>query len=357
MKESSLVIPVSASLQKKGFSFIAADDRRFSYRGRWEQGADGVMIGKEPKALCRWFGPMQGAVLVLVCHPFSGIIRMTANRSHHLADNYSWFSFWKAFPIRAEVGPLTISIAGKNPHARGAELVVAGIFLPDAQANNVETRDSYDFEKLQAQMVDNWMENIRKDGRDVMAVTRNRQTTYLQRWKEVLPYAQPGARVLDIGAGFLYAELFYFLRQQDFDYTAIDIDRRAILANQNAAEGFGFSPNSFVQGLNTKLAVSSESVDLVFSSHCLEHSEDLCQTFQEIRRVLRSNGYLFFAVPASVDVSQEHIYFLCADDWAKFVEDAGFSIVNQHIGSMYPETGYDIAIVARKTSAGHKASE
>ncbi len=54
-----------------------------------------------------------------------------------------------------------------------------------------------------------------------------------------------------------------------------------------------------------------------------------------------------FAVPTSVDTSSEHIYFFSHSDWIAFTEEHGFEVVNQHIGSTYPETGHDVLIVAR----------
>lgn len=346
------VARVTTQLRKARFRFVGPDDPAFRWHGSWGLGGDGAMISKAPGATVDWTGPTDGAVLVLACHPYSGVLRIAAPGHEHLTDNHSWFPFAKAFPLAPglRTGPLRISVAGRNPLARGEEAVVVGMWLPDAAAGTTPADDPAAFEALQTQMVDNWMENFRRAGLSMEDVNRQRKDAYLHRWSEVLPYAPRGARVLDLGGGFTFARLFAFWRAQDFDYTAIDIDRRAVEANRANGAAHGFAAERFRQGRNTRLDVPDASMDLVFASHCIEHSDDLPQTFAELRRVLRPGGHAFFAVPASVDRSAEHIHFLCHADWVAFTEEQGFEVVNQHIGSTYPEAGHDVLIVARLRS-------
>jgi SAM-dependent methyltransferase len=350
MRIADAVTRVTPGMRKAHYRFVAASDPGFSYSGAWGTGNDGVMISKAPGAAVTWSGPMQGAIPVLICHPYSGLVRLEASGHAHLTDNYSWFTFARAFPLAPSVqsGPLRITVAGRNPLARGAEVVLAGIWVPrDELATAAPPDDGTAFEELQAQMVDNWMDNIRRGGGSLEDVTRKRQAAYLHRWRETLPYSPPGSRVLDLGAGFLYDALFAFFRDSGFDYTAIDIDRRAVEGNRATGAHFGFGWERFLHGRNTQLDVPDNSADLVFASHCIEHSEDLPQTFSELRRVLRPAGHIFFAVPTTVDTSEEHTYFFSLADWVAFTEEQGFELVNQHIGNTYPETGHDILIVAR----------
>ena len=342
---------VTTALRKEAYRFVPSEDPGFRYEGKWQPGADGVMISKDPAARVTWTGPVAGAVPVLVCHPFSGVLRFDAPRHAGIVDNHSWFSFLRAFPLAPTLtdGPLRITAIGRNPLAQGREIVLAGIWLP-AAAPSVTPHNPAAFEELQAQMVDNWMDNIRRSGGSVEAVTRQRQAAYLHRWRETLPYAPPGSRVLDLGAGFLYEALFRFFRDSGFDYTAIDIDRRAVDSNRAAGARFGFGAERFLHGRNTQLDVPDDSADLVFASHCIEHSEDLPKTFTELRRVLRPGGHIFFAVPTTVDTSAEHTYFFSHSDWIAFTEQQGFEVVNQHIGCTYPESGFDLLVVARLRS-------
>jgi SAM-dependent methyltransferase len=339
---------VTTALRKEAHRFVPSDDPRFRFAGQWQSGADGVMISKDPASRVMWTGPVAGAVPVLVCHPFSGVLRFTAPGHAGIVDNYSWFTFLRAFPLAPTLtnGPLEITAIGRNPLAQGQEIVLAGIWLP-AEAASVTAPDPAAFEELQAQMVDNWMDNIRRGGGSVEEVTHQRQAAYLHRWRETLPYAPPGSRVLDLGAGFLYEALFRFFRDSGFDYTAIDIDRRAVDSNRAAGARFGFGPERFLHGRNTQLDVPDDSADLVFASHCIEHSDDLPKTFKELRRVLRPGGHIFFAVPTTVDPSAEHTYFFSHSDWVAFTEEQGFKVVNQHIGCTYPESGFDLLLVAR----------
>jgi SAM-dependent methyltransferase len=343
---------VTAGMRKAAYRLVPASDPGFAYEGTWGVGNDDVMIAKRPDASVTWTGPTAGVVLLMVCHPYSGLVRIEAPGHGQVCDNYSWFTYWRAFALAPSVtaGPVRLSSIGRNPLSNGEELVVAGAFLPDPDGAAGPADDPAAFEALQAGMVDNWMDNIRRGGGSVEEVTRLRQAAYLHRWTEILPYAPPGSRVLDLGAGFLFDRLLEFFRDHRLDYTAIDIDSRAVAANQATGARFGLGPERFLHGRNTQLEVPDASADLVFASHCIEHSDDLPRTFAELKRVLRPGGHVFFAVPTSVDASAEHIYFFSHGDWVAFTEEQGFAVVNQHIGSTYPESGHDIVIVARMRS-------
>lgn len=339
---------VTAALRKECHRFVPSGDPRFRFEGTWQPGAAGVMISQDPASRVTWTGPVAGAVPVLARHPFSGVVRFEAPGHAAFADNHAWFPSFRAFPLAPTLtsGPLEIAAVGRNPLARGREIVLAGIWLPmeDAPA---ATADPAAFAALQTRMVDDWLEDIRRSGRDVAEVSRAREGAYLRRWAEVLPYAPPGARVLDLGGGFAFPALFAFWHRHGIDYTGIDIDHRAVDANRAKAAAHGMSPERFLQGTNTRLDLPDRSQDLVFSSHCLEHSDDLPRSFAEIRRVLRPEGHMVFAVPAGVDTSPEHSCFFSHDDWVAFTEEQGFAVVNQHIGCTYPESGFDLLLVAR----------
>jgi hypothetical protein len=274
------VTRVTTELRKARYRFVPPGDPGFRWHGHWAAGNDGAMISKEPGAYVEWVGPVAGAVPVLMCHPWSGILRIEAPGHAQVIDNYAWFPFAKAFPLAPTLrdGPLRIAAIGRNPLARGDEMVVAGLWLPDDTVTETPADDPAAFEELQARMVDNWMENIRRGGRSMEDVNRQREDAYLHRWAEVLPYAPPGSRVLDLGGGFTFGRLYAFWAGQGFDYTAIDIDRRAVETNRANGPSHGFGAERFLHGRNTQLDVPDGSADLVFASHCIEHSDDLPQT-------------------------------------------------------------------------------
>ena len=166
---------VTTALRKEAHRFIPSDDSRFRFEGAWQRGGGGVMIAKTPASRVTWTGPVNGAVPVLVCHPFSGVLRVTAPGHAGIVDNYSWFTFLRAYPLAPTLtdGPLDITAIGRNPLAQGQEIVLAGIWLP-AEAPSVPSPNPAAFEALQAQMVDNWMDNIRRGGGSVEEVTRQR---------------------------------------------------------------------------------------------------------------------------------------------------------------------------------------
>lgn len=340
--------PVTVALRKECHRFVPPGDPRFRFEGTWRPGDAGVMIAQDPASRVAWTGPVAGAVPVLARHPFSGVVRFEAPGHAAFADNHASFPSLRAFPLAPTLttGPLEIAAVGRNPLAQGQEIVLAGIWLP-MEAAPAAGADPAAYAALQTRMVDDWLEDIRRSGRDVEEVSRARERAYLGRWAEVLPYAPPGTRVLDLGGGFAFPALFAFWHRHGIDYTGIDIDHRVVDANRAKAAEHGLPPERFLQGINTRLDLPDGSQDLVFSSHCLEHTDDLPRSFAEIRRVLRPDGHLVFAVPAGVDTSPEHTYFFSHPDWVAFAEAQGFAVMNQHIGRTYPESGFDLLVVAR----------
>lgn len=359
-----MITKITPELRKDTYQFVRPTDTRFAWSGDWMVGSDGCVISKSDDATCIWSGVVENVVLALVCHDFSGIISLELGgnfeennrKNQYFMDNYSWFSYWKGVYF-CQTQPsgryIRISAVGRNPLSKGEEIVIAGIFIPKSNSEfgdvieNSSPTDQ-DFEKLQSQMVDNWVRNIVDSGKSVEEVTRNRQAAYLKRWAEILPYIGQKSNVLDIGAGFLFYGLFEFFIKNNINYTAIDIDRRAVESNRENGSRFGFRESNFLHGTNSKLDIESDSHDLIFSSHCIEHSDDLYATFSEIKRVLKKDGILIFAVPTTVDNSAEHMYFFSYQDWITFVSEQDLVVINCHIGSVYPESGHDLVIVAKK---------
>jgi SAM-dependent methyltransferase len=96
---------------------------------------------------------------------------------------------------------------------------------------------------------------------------------------EILHILSQGAVVLDLGCG---GGSFDAVESQ---FTVVRVD----LEPQRA-------PN-FIQADAARIPFRANSVDLVISNNSLEHFENLTICLEEIGRVLKSNGYLYVAVP------------------------------------------------------------
>lgn len=211
-----------------------------------------------------------------------------------------------------------------------------------------------DFAQMQSDMAKNWFERLKASGVDVEAYIGERQRSYIVRWKEAMAHIGAGRRILDIGGGFSFDGLLEYLRSQQVDYHFLDIDPSAAEATAALAEKFGYGRERFHTGFNSSIPYPDASFDAVFSSHSLEHTDDLTATFAEIHRTLRPDGMLTFAVPIGWDQAlREHPYFFSADEWLNLVSGFGFDILNVHIGKTYPESAYDIFVVARKMKDFH----
>jgi SAM-dependent methyltransferase len=210
--------------------------------------------------------------------------------------------------------------------------------------------DRKTFAERQANMTANWYESVKSREGDVSAYIDSRHRAYLQRWKEGGRFIDSGARVLDVGGGNLNVTLLQYLQEKEIDYYYIDVDPAAVDSSRQLAASMGFRQNQFSVGFNDKLDFPDSAFDVVFSSHCVEHSFNLDSTFYELNRVIKQGGNLLMAVPFGWEENPEHPYFLGPDHWIALVEDAGFRIRVAQIGREYPEYGYDFFIAAKKIS-------
>ena len=94
--------------------------------------------------------------------------------------------------------------------------------------------------------------------------------------------AQPGARVLDAGAGDCpYSAVFSHARYETTDFCQVDKVYGKI---------------SFISNL-ANLPVKAESYDLIFCSQTMEHLPAPGQALAELHRVLRPGGQLWLSAP------------------------------------------------------------
>lgn len=211
--------------------------------------------------------------------------------------------------------------------------------------------DRQTFADRQAAMTSNWYEEVKRREGDVAAYIARRHSAYLDRWKEAGRFIPDGSAVLDLGGGNLFPDLFSYLRSKQIDYHYRDVDPAAVNATRELGRDYGYSGERFQLGFNDELDIADQGTDNIFSSHCIEHSIDLQRTFAELNRVLRPGGNLLMAVPLGWERNPEHPYFFDVALWIALVEDAGFEVRVTQIGKEYPESGHDLFIAARKSSA------
>jgi len=186
---------------------------------------------------------------------------------------------------------------------------------------------------------------------DPIAASNQRQEAYLHRWKEALAYIEPGATTLDIGGGWPIERVWNaIIKDHKVNYHLADIAQDIVQQAQEWLPRFGLPSENAIVTTNTSLPYGDDTFDFVFTSHCIEHSTDLSKTFEEISRVLKPSGQLFFAVPFGFDDSDEHLLFLGIEDWMSAAELAGFDVINTHIGKTYPQGGWDFCVIGRHGS-------
>jgi SAM-dependent methyltransferase len=344
-----------------------------SLSGPWEQ-KDHVALALDKSCRLRIHVKNVSCLYGLfVRHDWSGKIKITVNGAEtDCFDLYSAYRFRQCLPLFVSEtrcdADIEISILAANPFSRSLQMVFEGLlFLRHEAVGAVNRRGSEAlltppiasvpelFRELQSQMVDRYRASLIDRGLDLEEEARRRWKKYAMRFREMLVYASPGIRMLDVGAGFLTLEFVQSLILPNaLDYWVQDIDPRVVEHDQAVFSACGMDPGHVREGDNVALPYEDGFFDLVFSSHCLEHSSDLLRTFSEIQRVLKAGGVLFFAVPIGYDHSEEHVYALDVDGWRALTTTHDFEVINEHIGNIYPEDTHDLVIVARKLGPSEK---
>lgn len=336
--------PFEQIYRKRDYDFVAYNDARFQYSGHWQERPDQTLnLGFGRGSSIQWNGPGRDVLFLVMRHPWSGTISVDKDpcRTENL---YSICTYTDAILANS------LTIVGKPVMSQGEELIIYGAFVPRTSLNDSQSEmssfDEEGFRSVQTDQVDRWIRNIIETGQNIEEITLKRRDAYLMRWRETEPYVNQGAKVLDIGCGNFLPGMLEYFAQANFNYTGLDIDERVIDGNIAKTQG---RPNfSFLRASNEKLPCLDDEFDFVFSSHSLEHSSDLESSFNEIMRVLKPGGWLFFAVPLDVDNAPEHLWIISPEIWKRLPSVAGFSLRNIHIGDIYPEIGYDMVVVAQK---------
>ncbi|NOZ39238.1 MAG: class I SAM-dependent methyltransferase [Planctomycetes bacterium] len=111
----------------------------------------------------------------------------------------------------------------------------------------------------------------------------------IARFQEVRSLLQPKIKMLDVGCGGGFFP--YVARTQGFDAQGIEPNQGFA---EYASETFDVpTTNAFFQDVD----LPEESFDLITLNHVLEHVEDPCATLGQLRKWLKTDGYLVVEVP------------------------------------------------------------
>src|SRR5262249_14379307 len=146
----------------------------------------------------------------------------------------------------------------------------------------------------------------KRRGLTLEEVTEQRKGAYTLRVGEAMAFMKRGGRVLDIGCGYVFKEtLRDVVLARGIEYWLQDIDPDVCAANRQLFADFRLAGDHIYCGDNTNLPYPDGLFDGIFSSHCLEHSKDLQQTFCELKRIIKPGGTLVYAVPRNWDRAEE----------------------------------------------------
>lgn len=351
---------------KHDFVFLEHDHPCISLEGSWQRKEDhAIGLGLDSRVSIRLKG-VSDVHGLFISHDWSGKVLISEDGAVvDCADLYSRFGYKKTLPLktgdRRDVR-LEIRAIGKNENSLSCQVVFCGLLLLKDEYDfreggrsfvkefGVGHADPVEFQRLQENMVDNWIAAIEARGERVEDVVASRFRAYRKRIRTALIYPGKGERLLDIGAGNIFEEMLTdVIMAAGVDYWTLDIDKRVVDGTKALFSRHGLDPEHARHGENTVIPFESGFFDAVFSSHCIEHSRDLGRTFSEIHRVLRPGGHLVFAVPFGWDDTPEHIYALDIDDWIRLTAQFNFDVLSCHVGKEYPESGRDLLIAAKRT--------
>lgn len=169
----------------------------------------------------------------------------------------------------------------------------------------------------------------------------------------LISYFPNGSKILEIGSGTGWQA--NYLESMGFEVSAVD------LKDGNYTEN-SVRKIDFYDGV--KLPYSNDSFDIVFSSNVLEHVKEVMNFQNEIKRVLKKNGFCLHALPSSSwrfwttltayirndppkvhgEIAKNHIteiYYFSRFFWNNFFSKCGWRIVFSKSNNLF-YTGHSI---------------
>lgn len=115
-------------------------------------------------------------------------------------------------------------------------------------------------------------------------------------WACIRDYLPASGRFLDIGCGAGH-NMLKARDEHGLDVDGIDPDPGAHGVGRYEKERVASISDSIQQGFAEELPYADAQYDVVFSSHVLEHVQDVRQSLQEMRRVVKPEGIIIIGVP------------------------------------------------------------
>jgi len=122
---------------------------------------------------------------------------------------------------------------------------------------------------------------------------------HLHRYAYACEFVQ-GKVVLDIASGEGYGS--EMLSRTALHVYGVDIDKKSVV---HAAEKYQKDNLEFILGSCEKIPLPDHSVDLVVSFETIEHTKQHDAMLQEIKRVLKTDGFLIISSPEKADYREK----------------------------------------------------
>lgn len=161
-----------------------------------------------------------------------------------------------------------------------------------------------------------------------------------------------GKHVLDIASGEGYGT--HILAQSAARVTGVDISPEAVA---NATQMYAGDRIAFLQGSAAAIPLPDASVDVVVSFETLEHLHEQEKMLQEIRRVLRDDGFLIMSTPnkriySALDDNEFHVKELDREEFIALLagQFAHVSLLGQKVmyGSLLSGAGGDPVLLHQR---------
>lgn len=126
---------------------------------------------------------------------------------------------------------------------------------------------------------------------------RNQEKIRNDEWNSIRPFIPEGCRFLDVGCGTGYS---MYRAVHDCNCLSIGVDPHPLRAGVFHGQELLTNDNYKIRhGVAENLPVEDNSIDLVYSSHVLEHVQDEEMALMEMARVVKSNGVVIIGVPTA----------------------------------------------------------
>jgi ubiquinone/menaquinone biosynthesis C-methylase UbiE len=160
------------------------------------------------------------------------------------------------------------------------------------------------------------------------------------RWRLIRKFIRPGGRILDAGCGA--GEWVAFLNEQQFVAEGVDYSPELIARTRST-----YPQHRWKVGAIQELPYESASFDAIISWGVIEHDQrGPSEALREFKRVVKPGGVVIVTVPVDSErqrrssrsyfpndarAPREPVffqYFMTIDELARYVRDAGFTVVS-----------------------------